>query len=60
MAEPPLPPDSSDDTDVRRDGESPPGAPRWVKVFGIVALALVVLFLARHLTGGGFRGHALP
>ena len=43
-----------------RDSESPPGAPRWVKVFGIIALVLVVLFVARHLTGGGFRGHALP
>ena len=60
MAEPPLLPDSSDDTDVRCDGESPPGAPRWVKVFGIIALVLVVSFLARHLTGGGVRGHALP
>jgi hypothetical protein len=30
-----------------------PGAPRWVKVSGAVALALVVLFLVLHLTGGG-------
>ena len=58
MAEPPLPPGSSDDTD--REGESPPGAPRWVKVFGIIALVLLVLFVARHLTSGGFRGHAMP
>jgi hypothetical protein len=34
-----------------------PGAPRWVKVFGIVALVLIVLFVILHLTGRGFRGH---
>jgi hypothetical protein len=28
-----------------------PGAPRWVKVSGIAALAVVVLFLVLHLTG---------
>ena len=27
------------------------GTPRWVKVFGIVALALFVLFLILHLAG---------
>lgn len=31
--------------------------PRWVKVFGIVALVLVLLFALLHLLGGGFRGH---
>jgi hypothetical protein len=30
-----------------------PGAPRWVKVLGIVALALALLLVAHHLTGGG-------
>jgi hypothetical protein len=33
------------------DGEAPPGAPRWVKVFGIVAIVLVLLFAGLHLTG---------
>jgi len=39
--------------------ESPayPGAPRWVKILGIISLALVVLFVAVHLAGGGFRHH---
>ncbi|MED7827389.1 hypothetical protein [Streptomyces chiangmaiensis] len=30
-----------------------PGAPRWVKVSGAVALAVVILFLVLHLTGSG-------
>jgi hypothetical protein len=33
------------------------GAPRWVKIFGLVALALVALFVALHLTGLAPRGH---
>jgi ABC-type transporter Mla subunit MlaD len=28
------------------------GTPRWVKVFGIVALVVVVLFVVLLLTGG--------
>jgi hypothetical protein len=58
MSGPPVPSESSDDTNVGR--ESPPAAPRWVKVFGIIALVLLVLFVARHLTSGGFRGHTMP
>ena len=34
-----------------------PGAPRWVKVFGIVGLILLLVFVVLHLTGRGFRGH---
>jgi hypothetical protein len=39
--------------------ESPkyPGAPRWVKVLGIISLTLVVVFVVVHLAGGGFRHH---
>jgi hypothetical protein len=33
--------------------ETPPGAPRWVKLSAAVALAFVVLFLVLHLTGSG-------
>jgi hypothetical protein len=32
------------------------GTPRWVKVFGIIALVLVVLVVILHLTGLGFTG----
>ena len=32
--------------------------PRWVKVFGTVMGALVLLFVALHLNGHGLGGHA--
>ncbi len=31
--------------------------PRWVKVFGLVALVLLALFVLSHLTGNGLGGH---
>jgi hypothetical protein len=31
--------------------------PRWVKVFGIIALAFLLAIVAIHLSGGGFHGH---
>ena len=34
--------------------------PKWVKVFGIAALVLVLLFVASHLIFGGFAGHGAP
>ncbi|MDI3404158.1 hypothetical protein [Streptomyces cavernicola] len=34
--------------------EPAPGAPRWVKVSGAVAVALILVFLVLHLTGTGF------
>lgn len=34
-------------------GGAAPGVPRWVKVSGTAALALILLFLVLHLTGGG-------
>ena len=39
------------------DGGSTVGAPRWVKVFGLVALALAVLVVVLVLAGGGPGGH---
>jgi len=33
------------------------GTPRWVKVFGIIALVLVFVFIILHLTGHGLGGH---
>jgi hypothetical protein len=36
----------------------PYSTPRWVKILGIVALVLVLLFGILHLTG--FRGHHGP
>lgn len=41
---------------VEPDPKSPPGTPRWVKVFGIIALALVLLFIVLQSIGGGNHG----
>jgi hypothetical protein len=41
---------------VPSGGRLPAATPRWVFVFAIIAL--VLLFIIRHLTHGGFRGHA--
>ena len=35
----------------------PIGTPRWVKAFGIIALLLILLVAAMHLTGNGLGGH---
>ena len=50
-------------TQAGPDRGSPAGTPRWVKVFGIIALALVLLFVILHLTGnspGGHGSHTTP
>lgn len=39
------------------DSSAYPGAPRWVKVLGTIALALAAVFVIVHLAGGGFRHH---
>jgi hypothetical protein len=36
------------------DRESRPKTPRWVKVFGVIAILLILLFVILHLAGGGF------
>jgi len=33
------------------------GTPRWVKVFGLIAIILVLVFVIVHLAGGGLGGH---
>jgi hypothetical protein len=33
-----------------------PGTPRWVKVFGIIAVVVVLLVVARIFIGGGEHG----
>jgi hypothetical protein len=56
---------------VGPDREPTTGTPRWVKVFGLIALVAVVLFLILLLTGGpgrhgpgrhtgGLGGHTPP
>ncbi len=52
MADPPV--DSTSDTRVRPGRGLPPGMPRWVKTFGLIAaIVLVVLFVTQHLAGMG-------
>lgn len=45
-------PISNGDLQFDVDRESPPGTPRWVKLFGIAAIVLVVLVAGMHLAGG--------
>ena len=35
------------------------GAPRWVKLFGIVAVAFLLVVAVLHLTGNALGGHAM-
>lgn len=52
MPDEPPSPDSHGDT-----GDDNTGTPRWVYVFGIIVIVLVLLFVILHLTGGGLGGH---
>jgi hypothetical protein len=52
MADPPA----NGGTDVGPDRESTTGTPRWVKVFGVLATVVVLLFVILILTGRG-GGH---
>ena len=38
-------------TEVAPERRSPPGTPRWVKVFGIIFIVLLLLFVVLNLTG---------
>jgi len=44
------------DTRARADPGSTVGPPRWVKVFGAIALVMIVLFVVVLLIGGGEHG----
>ena len=46
MADPPVYADSNSDT-----GDVTGSTPRWVKVFGIIVILLVLLFVVLQLTG---------
>jgi hypothetical protein len=47
-------------TRLRPRRESPPGIPRWVKVFGIAVIILLLLFGLLHLSGSHLGGHMPP
>jgi hypothetical protein len=50
---------------TERDGDTGPGSdvrsstatPRWVKVFGITVIVLLLLLIGLHLIGGSFARH---
>ena len=44
-------------THIKPGRGSPPSTPRWVKVFGIIVIVLILLFVILHLTGNGFGDH---
>ncbi len=49
---PDLPPNlKTDDHDAQPGWEPTTGAPRWVKLFVLVAVVVVLLFIAGMLTG---------
>jgi hypothetical protein len=52
-------------TNLGPDRGSPTSTPRWVKVLGIVAIVLILLFVILHLTGNNLGcpppgGHTPP
>lgn len=54
-----LPPGASDDGGgVRPTVDRPPGTPRWVKLFGIVAILVVMLIAIMLLAGHGPGRHS--
>jgi hypothetical protein len=58
MADVPPDPHSKGDTgETPRRGSSEESTPRWVYVFGLIIVVLVLLFVILHLTGGGLGGH---
>jgi hypothetical protein len=64
VAEPPPAPDAPrDGTGVESDRGPTSGTPGWVRVFGIIAIVLVLLVVILLLTGGPGRhgpGRHLP
>jgi hypothetical protein len=40
----------------RQTASTPPAMPRWVKVFGIIAVIVVVFFVLMLFIGGGQHG----
>ncbi len=44
-------------THEKPDRRSTPSTPRWVIVFGIIALVLALLFVISHFAGVGMSGH---
>ncbi|MBA2563863.1 MAG: hypothetical protein H0V09_00365 [Gemmatimonadetes bacterium] len=52
--------DNGDDAGEGPDRGLTTGTPRWVYVFGILAIVLVLLFVIIHFLGGGLGDHTSP
>lgn len=48
---------TGDDTGAEPSRRSTASTPRWMKVSGIIVIALVLLFVILHLTNNGLGGH---
>jgi hypothetical protein len=48
---------SNDDPRVEAHRELTTATPRWVKVFGVIAIIVLLLFVILHFAGGGPPGH---
>jgi hypothetical protein len=57
VSQPDLPSRPSGHATMVRDPVFATGTPRWVRVVGIHAIGLAVLFVILHITGGGLRHH---
>lgn len=44
--------DTDNDNGVGADYEATTGTPRWVKVFGIITIVVILLFVVLLLVGG--------
>ncbi len=49
--------DTGDDTSVGPGRGLTTSTPRWVYVLGSIVIVLVLMFVIKHLTGGGLGGH---
>jgi hypothetical protein len=58
MADPSPHPDATTGTGLGRDDGPAPGTPRWVKISGIIAVVVAVLFVILLIFGGGNHGPA--
>jgi hypothetical protein len=56
MADQPPDSDAGDNTGNGPEHESTTSTPRWVKVFGIIAIVVFVLFVILLVAGGGRHG----
>ena len=51
-------PHAPSDHNAHSENGNDSSTPRWVKIFGVIGLALVLLFIILHLVGGGLGQHA--